>query len=244
MDPHDPTSIHDGRAVARVETPRPDPARAKELSDLYDGEIVFLDRHLGEFLDHLKARGLYDDALIVLTSDHGEEFHEHGGWWHGTTLYDEQIRIPLLVKPPKGTAGPRGRVDGIARSLDIAPTILAMCGVAAPKAMQGISLAQARPGDESFAEEDFEGNRLRALRAARKIIRPTAQPAGPPGGNFFRMSETRRDAQPRQPWARAKALSAKMDHTLGQALRAAVAGKQGKIDTATRQRLKALGYVQ
>ncbi len=250
MDPHDPYFRHpyDGHAVARVDTPRPDPARAKELSDLYDGEIVFLDRHLGEFLDHLRARGLYDDALIVLTADHGEEFHEHGGWWHGTTLYDEQIRIPLVVKPPKRAAGPRGRIDGIARSLDIAPTILAMCGVQPPKAMQGVSLAQARPGDESFAEEDFEGNRIRALRGAEwKIIEANPRnPRGLPESALFQMKEDPRETRNLAPaeTVRTKAMSAKMDHTLGRALRAAVAGKQGKIDAATRQRLKALGYVQ
>ncbi len=250
MDPHDPYFIHpyDGHAVARVETPRPDPARAKELSDLYDGEIVFLDRHLGEFLDHLKARGLYDDTLIVLTADHGEEFHEHGGWWHGTTLYDEQIRIPLLVKSPKAAAGPRGLVGGIARSLDIAPTILAMCGVAAPKATQGISLAQARPGDESFAEEDFEGNQIRALRTSEwKIIEANPRnPRGLPESELFKMSEDpgeTRNLAAGDP-SRARAMSGKMDHTLGRALRAAVAGERGKIDAATRQRLKALGYVQ
>jgi len=254
MDPHDPYFAHpyNGHAVARVETPRPDPARARELSDLYDGEIVFLDAHLGEFLDHLKARGFYDDSLIVLTADHGEEFHEHGGWWHGTTLYDEQIRIPLIVKPPKGTPGAtvglRGRIDGIARSLDIAPTILAMCGMTPPKAMQGISLAQARPGDESFAEEDFEGNRLRALRAGEwKVIEANPRnPRGLPESELFRVKqdpgETRNLASSEA--TRGEAMRAKMDHTLGAALRAAVAGKQGKIDAATRQRLKALGYVQ
>ncbi len=250
MDPHDPYFPHpyDGHAVARVDTPRPDPARAKELSDLYDGEIVFLDAHLREFVDHLKSLKLYDDALIVLTADHGEEFHEHGGWWHGTTLYDEQIRIPLIVKPPKATAGPRGRLGGIARSLDIAPTILAMCGVQPPKAMQGVSLAQARPGDESFAEEDFEGNRIRALRTAEwKVIEANPRnPRGLPESALFHVQEdpgeTRNVAAGET--ARVKVMAAKMDHTLGAALRAAVAGKQGKIDAATRQRLRALGYVQ
>jgi len=254
MDPHDPYFAHpyDSHAVARVDTPRPDPARAKELSDLYDGEIVFLDAHLGEFLDHLKTRGLYDDSLIVLTADHGEEFHEHGGWWHGTTLYDEQIRVPLIVKPPKGApgapAGLRGRIDGIARSLDIAPTILAMCGVTAPKAMQGISLVRTGPGDETFAEEDFEGNRIRALRTSEwKLMEANPRnPRGLPESALFRMKDDPRETRnlASSEATRGEAMRAKMDHTLGAALRAAVAGKQGKIDAATRQRLKALGYVQ
>ena len=128
MDPHDPYFRHpyNGKAVARVRTPHPAPERAGELSDLYDGEIAFLDGHLGEFLDHLKRQGLYEDALIVLTADHGEEFHEHGGWWHGTTLYDEQIQIPLILKRGGLGASPAAlsagrRIPGMARILDVAP---------------------------------------------------------------------------------------------------------------------------
>jgi arylsulfatase A-like enzyme len=147
------------------------------------------------------------------------------------------------VKPPKG-GRTRGRVDGIARSLDIAPTIITMCGVQPPGAMQGVSLAQAQTGHESFAEEDFEGNRVRALRAGEwKIIEANPRnPRGLPESELFRVThdpgETRNLAPAEA--ARAKAMSAKMDHTLGQALRAAVAGKQGKID-APRARAQGAG---
>ncbi|MFQ5457674.1 MAG: sulfatase, partial [Myxococcota bacterium] len=255
MEPHDPYFAHpyDGRAVARVQTPRPSGARAEELSDLYDGEIEFLDAHLGSFLDTLREKGLYDDTLIVLTADHGEEFHEHGGWWHGTTLYDEQIQVPLLLKPaqispypPALSAG--SRFEGMARLLDVAPTILGLAGVDAPGAMQGKSLADGEGVGESYAEEDLEGNSLRSLRTTRwKTIEANAgNPRGLPEIALFDLAgdpgELNNLATGNA--ARANAMRGRMDHTLGEALRAAVAGEQVEVDAATRERLRALGYVE
>src|SRR5437773_682900 len=142
MDPHDPYFAHpfNGEGYARVAHPNPPPALAERLHRLYEGEVAYLDEHLGVLFDDLRRRGLYGRTLVVLTADHGEEFHEHGGWWHGTTLYDEQIHVPLIVKPPgahgpgpTGGAGPiggAGRVfEELATSLDIAPTILAAAGL-------------------------------------------------------------------------------------------------------------------
>ena len=77
-------------------------------------------------LAKLRELGLWDDTMIVITADHGEEFQEHGGWWHGTTLYEEQIRVPLIVRAP-GLA-PR-RVSAPVQTIDIAPTLLSMAGV-------------------------------------------------------------------------------------------------------------------
>ena len=68
------------------------------LLEVYKGEVEFFDEALGELFAFLDERGLWDDMTIMLTSDHGEEFFEHGGWWHGITLYEEQVRVPLLVK--------------------------------------------------------------------------------------------------------------------------------------------------
>ena len=73
---------------------------------------------------HLEAIGLYDDTLIIVTSDHGEEFGEHGSVGrHGHTLYDELLRVPLLVKLPGARHGGES-FDGLARLIDVAPTIL------------------------------------------------------------------------------------------------------------------------
>ena len=88
MDPHDPYFEHpyNGKAIARVANPNPSPALAAEMQRLYTGEVHYVDEHFAELLAKLRELGLYDDTLIVLTGDHGEEFHEHGGFWHGLTL--------------------------------------------------------------------------------------------------------------------------------------------------------------
>jgi hypothetical protein len=74
------------------------PADLAHLLALYDGEIRYADGQVGRVLDRLKERGLDRSTLVVLTSDHGEEFLEHGAWEHQRTLYEEQIRIPLVLR--------------------------------------------------------------------------------------------------------------------------------------------------
>jgi arylsulfatase A-like enzyme len=126
---------------------------------------------VGAFLDGLRERGIYDDALIVFTSDHGEEFFDHGGWWHGQTLYDEVLGVPLIVKLPGNEAAGTAR-DDLVQHVDLAPTLLALAGAPVPEAMQGRPLfggdAAAPP---VYAHNDFEGNLLRAVRTpAMKLI--------------------------------------------------------------------------
>ena len=187
MDPHDPYFEHpfDGSGIARAANQHPDPEAAGEMRRLYAEEIAYLDAQVGKLLDTLRARGLYDDSLIALVSDHGEEFQEHGGWWHGTTLYDEQIRVPFLLKWPASQAPASAPVPAQARMLDVAPTLIARGGSNIPEAMQGIDLLD-KLGTRSelermvFAEEDHEGNVMRALRTEHwKLIE--AAPDGPRG---------------------------------------------------------------
>lgn len=91
------------------------------LLALYDGEIRFVDEQIGRILDHLRERGLDRTTLVVVTSDHGEEFLDHGGWGHEKTLFEEQVRIPLIVHGP----GVRPRREPAQASLvDVVPTIL------------------------------------------------------------------------------------------------------------------------
>jgi arylsulfatase A-like enzyme len=253
MDPHDPYMVHpfNGVGYARVAFPNPPADMAETLRKTYDGEIVYLDEHLGHLIDDLKRRGLYDDMMIVVTADHGEEFHEHGGWWHGTTLYDEQIGVPLIVKPPHG--GAKGTVvDELVTSLDIAPTILRRVGLAPPVVMQGhvlpLDTTPPPPRENVFAEEDFEGNVLQAVRSKTwKLV--TANPGNPRGLAPEELYDVAGDAK------ETKNLSAErptereeMRAALGRASIVAKehagSGAQIDVDAATKERLKALGYLK
>jgi arylsulfatase A-like enzyme len=110
------------------------------LEALYDAEILYLDRDLARLLDGLDALGIADDTLLVLVSDHGEEFREHGGLSHARTLYEESLRIPLLMRWP-GVLPAGRRVARPAQLVDVLPTVLELLGLAAPPPVAGRSLA-------------------------------------------------------------------------------------------------------
>ena len=252
MDPHDPYFVHpfNGEGYARVANPNPPASLADRYRQLYDGEIAYLDAHIGRLLDGLRARDLYERAMIVLVADHGEEFHDHGGWWHGTTLYDEQIHVPLIVKPPG--SGVRDVVlQELVTTLDVMPTILAAVGVTGPSIMQGHALpldGTAAPTRESvFAEEDLEGNVLQAVRTrSTKLI--TANPGNPRGLAPEELYDLVADPKELQNLAaRERALLEEMRAALGRSFLAARAHAGAvsttDVDSATKDRLRALGYL-
>jgi hypothetical protein len=114
----------------------------------YDGEIAFGDREFGRFLRELEARGLYDRALIVFLSDHGDEFLDHGGLGHGSTVFDELVRIPLLVKFPGGRHGGQ-RVAQQVLGIDVMPTILQAAGEQLDGSLAGRPLQSVLAGHEA-----------------------------------------------------------------------------------------------
>jgi arylsulfatase A-like enzyme len=114
---------------------------------LYDGEIHYTDHNVGRLLDTLQRAGRLDDTLVVLTSDHGEEFREHGMFGHGNTLYEESIHVPLLVRFPARVAAGRA-VDEPASLVDLAPTILDLCDLPVPNGTWGRSLVPLLAGDD------------------------------------------------------------------------------------------------
>jgi arylsulfatase A-like enzyme/HEAT repeat protein len=104
--------------------------------DRYDSEILATDRAIGRLTREVERR--FDKPVtIAVTADHGEEFHEHGGVYHGSSLYDEQVRIPLIVVSP---ALPATRIATPVESVDIAPTLLGLADIAAPTSMRGVDL--------------------------------------------------------------------------------------------------------
>jgi len=144
-------------------------SEVEHLQALYEGEVHAADRAFGTFVDLLKFFGLYDRSMIILLSDHGEEFYEHGGFDHGRTLYDELLRVPLIVKlPASRQAGTR--VDAPVSLLDVAPTIAAIAGAAAAGVgfdgvlLQPAGRAAAGPPRAIFSETRADPVNLRAVR--------------------------------------------------------------------------------
>lgn len=121
-------------------SPYTPPERYASLSP-YDGEIAFADELVGRFLDRLRAKGLYDRAVIVVTSDHGEGLKQHGEEEHGVFLYRESVHIPLLVRLP-GSARAGSRIGGTVAEVDIPATLLDLAGIPAP-GLDGVSLRPA-----------------------------------------------------------------------------------------------------
>ncbi len=254
MDVHDPYFVHpyNGEGYARVSMPSPPPEMAGKLSDLYDDEITFFDREFGRLIDWLKKNNLYDGTVILVTADHGEEFYEHNGWWHGTTLYDEQIHIPLIVKPAADIDS-SVVITSLARSIDIMPTLLDLADVAIPPTIQGRPLLDSTLTsifipEYVFSEEDFEGNILKSVRDPyHKLILANRN-------NPRRLSERELydlQADPREmnnlaggePELEAL-LKSRVESTASFALEQAVGEQTGEIDESTHERLKALGYVE
>jgi arylsulfatase len=140
--------------------PPENPAEIQQAIDLYDAELAYADQELGRFLDELEARGLYDDAFIIVTADHGEAFYEHGNWQHGWTLYDEIVHVPLVIKWPGGAFG--GRIGAQVSQTDIFATVLHAAGVSPPhnRAMDlALFSGGAEPeGSRRYAYSEFASN--------------------------------------------------------------------------------------
>ncbi len=119
------------------------------LEEKYDGEVSFTDRHIGFILDALAAAGLADKTIVVVMADHGEAFGEHrfAGermYFHGQTLYDELLRVPLVIHVPGLSARV---VDLPAMLIDLGPTLVDLIGREPPPSMQGRSLVPAMQGE-------------------------------------------------------------------------------------------------
>ena len=168
MEPHDPyfERPFTGEGVGRAEMENPPPELEGAIRKAYQQEITWMDNEMGRFFEWMKAEGLYDNTVVVITSDHGEEFLEHGGWWHGTTLYDEQLHVPLIVKLPDSRWGGT-RVPWQVRQMDTAASLAVMGGAMLPMDWQGddlfeedfadlVSVLNAEPAAEEVAEVEEE----------------------------------------------------------------------------------------
>lgn len=144
--------------------------------DFYDGDIRFADLQFGRLIEELKMRGEYDNTLIVVLSDHGEEFWEHGSHGHGKTLYEELLRIPLLIKLP-GNARASAVRHEVLNIADIAPTILDLLGLPSQGRFQGESFGELLEGSDALFETRFGFSTLTDARRDRnmRVVKTASQ---------------------------------------------------------------------
>ena len=234
----------------------------------YDGEIAYTDRHLGRLFRFLRDNGQWDRTLVVVTSDHGEEFGEHG-WvaWHSHTLYDELLWIPLVMRLPGNFAGTV--VDEQTRAVDVLPTLLDALGLPRDEAMVGSSLLPRLDGRSSGTgpaaiSERTLGTPLISGRTSRaKLVYPTDLLPARGGGWLAGLSsaerhrrvapdralfdlrsdpgETRDVCSPRT-W-RGGQLRDDLSTVHQRDVEDSLAGARVDLDAELRQRLRALGYL-
>jgi arylsulfatase A-like enzyme len=221
----------------------------EHLVALYDAEIRFTDDTIAGILEALGERGRLDETLVVVTSDHGEEFFEHGFKGHARTLFDEVVRVPLVIRWP-GRVTPGRVIANQTRTIDLMPTLLGAAGVEPPAHVQGRDLAPLLAGESlspepALTELLLDGRQMRALRTpAFKVFdqgpdRPQA---------VFDLAADPAETTPLpvegEVWVRAAGRLAVEIEVAGEIRRSIAAGADEIVlDDETRRRLESLGYL-
>lgn len=121
-----------------------------QLEELYAGAVRYVDHNIERLVTTLQGRGQWEDTVLVFTGDHGDEFREHGGFGHGQKLYEEVIRVPLVIAGP---SVPNRTIDTQFSLLDLPPTVLDLVDLDAPAEFLGISFEPAIAGTERVSRE-------------------------------------------------------------------------------------------
>ena len=229
------------------------------IKALYDGEILYTDRHVERLFREMKSLGIFDKSVIVVTSDHGEEFLEHGHWEHQKTLYEELLRIPLLVKLPNGKGSGR-RISEQVSLVDVAPTILEALSVPRPPSFEGRSLfellgASPKSGRReawSETEHTVDDSRKLSLRLGaegRKAIFSLRD--GSVDIELFDLARDPGELQALGPTLINDRARKAFEKRLEEYLRDMAAAREGnqdipavELDPEERERLRSLGYIR
>lgn len=213
----------------------------------YAGEVAFVDDCIGRVIERLKALGLYDDALIIVTADHGEMLGEHGEPTHSYFIYESAVRVPLVIRAPGQTQA--RRVAEPTGLIDILPTICAFLGVDVPDTVQGIDLSKAvrgAAGDipphrmmylESFTPTKYGCNALRGITDGTvKYILANRQELYDLAGDTAELNNLATHAP-----ARAAGMLDQLAEVVASHGQEA-ADAEHVLDEQTRRRLESLGY--
>jgi arylsulfatase A-like enzyme len=152
------------------------PAQLADMVGRYDGDILFADTMVGKLVATLGRLALLDDTVLIVTSDHGEEFYDHENWGHGHSVYNELLHVPLVIRYPALFAG-GARVSVPVSAVDVMPTILELSGAPIPSSAAGRSLValmrgtDPAPAGETYSELLYRYGSGRALiRGSQKFV--------------------------------------------------------------------------
>jgi len=212
----------------------------------YDGEIRFMDHHFGRLLDALRDAGRYDGALIVVAADHGESFGEHGLMSHGPWLYEEVLRVPLVIHFPGGRHAGTA-VDALVSLVDLLPLVAGEVGVPVPAGVEGVSLGRR---DLVLAESFRDALWIRAHgpRFDRELVAGIRWPwklivSDSGTRDLYRLDEDPGELRNRAGEAAELDLRRVVDAARARLVRPPATAPTG-VDSRTRDRLRELGYVE
>jgi arylsulfatase A-like enzyme len=220
------------------------------LISQYDGGIAYMDFQIGELIKRLKKIGLYENSLIIITSDHGEAFGERNLMEHGSSVYQDQVYVPLIVKFPKAHEG--HVVNEIVNSVDLMPTILDVLGYEISKDIQGMSLQSLKhEKSRNIISESYPNNYLlswhsRFHRVERAIYSWPYKFISSTAGKKELYDLSRDPDEKVNLYRSDDRISGELELQLNQRLNS-VAVKfppPAKLDEGALDRLKALGYVK
>jgi len=219
------------------------PATRADLRNLYDAEVTYTDGAIGRVLRHLGAAGIDGETAIVFSSDHGEEFWDHGGYEHGHQMFDELVRVPLIVR----AAGMRSAriVDTLVRTIDMPPTALAAAGIDAGAFDSGDLLADTDDRRSAYGEATLYGEEQKFLRSDDwKIV---ARRGDEPSVSVFDLRSDPSERFDLVPGggAPADSLQRELDAWIERvgSTDDDTRGALDQLDPATRDQLKAVGYL-
>jgi arylsulfatase A-like enzyme len=224
----------------------------------YDAKIHYHDRHLGRLFHELREMELDERTVILVTSDHGEEFYEHGGWGHGHSLYDELTHVPLIISFPPVNRGEGSRIGSVVRHIDLLPTMLALCNISCNSVrnemLEGVDLAPLLKGDArngvdrmswAISEISHGGHGAASIRTASHALIDAKKGLHRRVLLFDLSSDPleRNDVSESNTALRDDLLQ-RLDEVLNASAEKARKPSDAKVDDGTMERLKALGYMR
>jgi len=231
--------------IEELRAKEPEATTRKLLVDQYDGAIASVDERIGHVVDRLRELGELDRTLVVIHSDHGEEFWEHGGYEHGHAEHDEILHVPLVLRMPGKL--PKGlRIGARVRGIDVMPTLIALVGIEPPTGIEGKSLLPLVEGKSESPRECISEATLHGPREIKALTLGSERLtlAGVPPGALFDLAADPRETEDLRAGrtARAKAMEDRLLRRHEILTESAVRASHLQLSEEDKKRLRDTGY--